>query len=134
MGHRTSLEDMISAISHLFPKMAPSRSAFLGVTKTIEILQPLINVLDKDLNTNAYLVIIYEKIWYFSGSKTIDVHCLGSIANVSFSSSQKCMFRTYARKPKDNINCRNDFFLFSNMIFNKWITFRRYLFCYRYSV
>ena len=33
-------------------------SAFLGVTETIEILQPLINFFDKDLNTNAYLVII----------------------------------------------------------------------------
>ena len=52
-------------------------SAFLGVTETIEILQPLINFFYKDLNTNAYLVIIYEKIWYFSVSKTIDVHCLG---------------------------------------------------------
>ena len=36
-------------------------SAFLGVIEAIEILQPLINVFDKDLNTNAYLV-IYEKI------------------------------------------------------------------------
>ena len=71
-------------------------SAFLGVTETIEILQPLINFFDKDLNTNAYLVIIYEKIWYFSESKTTDVHCLG--LNVSFPSSQTCMFRTYARK------------------------------------
>ena len=68
--------------------------AFLGVTETIEILQPLIHVFDMDLNTNAYLVIIYEKIWYFSESKTIDVHCLGS--NVSFPSSQTSMFRTYA--------------------------------------
>ena len=73
-------------------------SAFLGVTETIEILQPLINIFDKDLNTNAYLVIIYEKIWYFSESKTIDVDCLGS--NASFPSSQTCIFRTYARKTK----------------------------------
>ena len=75
-----------------------SISAFLRVTETIEILQPLINFFDKDLNTNAYLVIIYEKIWYFSESKTIDVHCLGS--NVSFPSSQTCIFRTYAQKIK----------------------------------
>ena len=73
-------------------------SAFLGVTETIEILQPLINFFDKDLNTNAYLVIMYEKIWYFSESKTIDVLCRGS--NVSFPSSQTCIFRTYARKIK----------------------------------
>ena len=33
-------------------------SAFLGITKTIEILQSLMNFFDKDLNTNAYLVII----------------------------------------------------------------------------
>ena len=57
-------------------------SAFLGVNETIEILQRLINFFDNDLDTNAYLVIIYEKIWYFSESKTIDVHWLGS--NVSF--------------------------------------------------
>ena len=44
-------------------------SAFLGVTEKIEVLQPLINFFDKDLNTNAYLFVIYEKIWYFSGSK-----------------------------------------------------------------
>ena len=30
-------------------------------TETIEILQPLINFFDKDLNTNAYLVVIYMK-------------------------------------------------------------------------
>ena len=39
-------------------------SDFLEVTETIKILQPLINFFD----------IIYEKIWYFSESKTIDVH------------------------------------------------------------
>ena len=71
---------------------------FLGVTETIKILQPSINFFDKDLSTNAYLVIIYEKAWYFSESKTIDVHCLGS--NVSFPSSLTCIFRTYARKIK----------------------------------
>ena len=71
-------------------------SAFLGVTETIEILQPLINFFDEDLFTNAYLVIICEKMWYFSESKTIDVHCLGS--NVSCPSSQTCIFRTYALK------------------------------------
>ena len=49
-------------------------STFLGLTETIEILQPLINFFHKDINTNAYLVIIYEKIWYFSESKTNDVH------------------------------------------------------------
>ena len=70
-------------------------SAFLGVTETIEILQPLINFFGKNLNTNAYLVIIYEKIWYFSESKTIDVHWLG--LNVSFISSSQT---TYARKSK----------------------------------
>ena len=32
-------------------------SAFLGLTETVEIPQPLINFFDKDL-TNAYLVII----------------------------------------------------------------------------
>ena len=46
-------------------------SAFLGLTETIEILQPSINFFDKDLNTNAYLVIIYEKMWYFSESKNL---------------------------------------------------------------
>ena len=41
-GHRTRLEDMISAIC-----------------QTIEILQPLINFFEKDLiNTNTYLVIM----------------------------------------------------------------------------
>ena len=65
-------------------------TAFLGVTETIENLQPLINFFDKDRNTNVHLVTIYEKIWYFSESKTIDVHCLGS--NVSFRSSQTCIF------------------------------------------
>ena len=35
---------------------------------------------------------VYEKIWYFSESKTIDVHCFGS--NLSYT----CIFRTYARK------------------------------------
>ena len=54
---------------------------FLGVTETIEVLQPLMNFFNKDLYVNAYLVTIYEKIWYFSELKTIDVHCLGS--NVS---------------------------------------------------
>ena len=33
-------------------------SAFFGVTETVEILLSSINFLDKDLNTNAYLVII----------------------------------------------------------------------------
>ena len=61
-------------------------SAFLGVTETIEILQPMINFFDKDFNTSAYLVIIYGKIWHFSESKNIDVHCLSS--NVFFLSSQ----------------------------------------------
>ena len=88
---------MISVICHLFSQNG-AISAFLGVTEKIEILQPLINLLDKDLNTNAYLVMTYEKIWYFSESKTIDVHCLGS--NVFFPSSQTCVFRTYARKIK----------------------------------
>ena len=54
-------------------------SAFLGVNETIEILQPLINFFDKDLNTNACLVIIYEKMWYFSESKTIDAFILVNI-------------------------------------------------------
>ena len=44
-------------------------SAILEVTETIEILQPLINFFDKDLNTNAYHVITYKKIWYFSELK-----------------------------------------------------------------
>ena len=46
-------------------------SAILGATETIEILQPLINFFDKDLSKNEYLVNIYEKIWYFSGSKPL---------------------------------------------------------------
>ena len=48
----------------------------------------------------------------FSESKTIDVHCLGS--NVSFPSSQPCLFSDVCAE-KNNISCRNDFFLFSNM-------------------
>ena len=84
-------------------------STFLGVTETIEILQQLIiNFFDKDLSKNEYLVNIYEKMWYFSELKTIDLHCLGS--NVSFPSSQTYIFRT-PRKIKNNISCRNDFFL-----------------------
>ena len=78
---------MISAICNLFSHNG-AITAFLGVTETIEILQPLINFFDKDRNTNV--VTIYEKIWYFSESKTIDVHCLGS--NVCFRSSQTCIF------------------------------------------
>ena len=44
----------------------------------------------------------------FSESKTIDVHCLGS--NVSFPSSQPCFFSDVCAE-KNNISCRNDFFL-----------------------
>ena len=36
---------------------------------------------DKDINTDVYFAIIYEKMCYIA-SKTIDVYCLGS--NVSF--------------------------------------------------
>ncbi len=57
----------------LFPKITPSLP-FLRVTETITILSPLINVFEKDLNTNTYLVIIYEKTSHCSESKIIDVH------------------------------------------------------------
>ena len=33
---------------------------------------------NKDPTKNVYLVIIYKKTWYFSESKTIDVHCGGA--------------------------------------------------------
>ena len=52
------------------------------VTGTIAIAQPLLNFLNKDPTKNVYLVIIYKKTWYFSESKTIDVHCRG--AKMSF--------------------------------------------------
>ena len=40
----------------LFPENG-AISAFLGVIQTIEILQPLTNYFDKDLNTNAMLLL-----------------------------------------------------------------------------
>ena len=90
---RTRLEDIIYKCNMPPFSKNCAISAFLEVTETFEILQPLINIFDKDLNTNAYLVIIYEKKRYFSESKTIDVHCLGS--NVPFPSSQTRIFLTY---------------------------------------
>ena len=42
---------------------------------------------DKDINTDVYFAIIYEKMCYIA-SKTIDVYCLGS--NVSFLFCQTC--------------------------------------------
>jgi hypothetical protein len=72
--------------------IAPSYDARVFVwretsaTSCIAILQIPIR-LNKDPTKNVYLVIIYNKTWYFSESKTIDVHCRG--AKVSFLSSQK---------------------------------------------
>ena len=83
-------------------------SAFLGVTETIEILQPSINIFDKDLNTNAYLVIIYtRKCDILANRKTFDVYCLGS--NVFFPSSQTSIFVRIPGKDNNNINDKNDF-------------------------
>ena len=38
----------------------------------------VIDFFNKDPIKNIYLVIIYKKTWYFSESKTIDVHCRGA--------------------------------------------------------
>ena len=88
-GHRIRLEDMICT-------MAQS-SAFLGERETISILQSLMNFFDQ-IQICILLISIYEKIWHFSESKTIDVHCSGS--GVSLPSSQTCSFGKYARKIK----------------------------------
>jgi hypothetical protein len=42
----------------------------------------VIDIFNKDPTKNVYLVITYKKTWYFSESKTIDVHCRR--ANMSF--------------------------------------------------
>ena len=58
-GHRTRLEDIYDKCNMPpFPQDGPI-SAFLGVTETIEILQPLTNFFDNDHNTNACLSILY---------------------------------------------------------------------------
>jgi hypothetical protein len=38
----------------------------------------VIEFFNTDSTENVYLVIIYKKTWYFSESKTIDVHCRGA--------------------------------------------------------
>ena len=45
--------------------------AFLGVTETIEIMQPLINFFDKDLNTNAYLLLYMRKYGILANRKPL---------------------------------------------------------------
>ena len=75
-------------------------SASLKVTETIKILQPLVNIFDKEINTNAYLAIIYEKIWYFSELKTCLFHLL------------KHVFFGRKHGKQNSISCGlNDFFL-----------------------
>jgi hypothetical protein len=61
------------------------------VTGTIEIAQPLLNFFNKDPIKMSVYSDLYNKTWYFSESKTIDVQiCL-------FSSSQTCYFGKHAR-------------------------------------
>ena len=73
-------------ISSNFPEVYThsTKRKKVGVTKlfrsyekcNIPLLQPLINIFDKEINTNAYLAIIYEKMWYFSELKTCLFHLL----------------------------------------------------------
>jgi hypothetical protein len=60
------------------PTFPPIWRHLLRVTGTIAIAQPLLNFFNKDPTKNVYLVILYTKTWYFSESKTIDVHCRGA--------------------------------------------------------
>ena len=57
-----------------FPKIAPSLICLFKSYRNNHNSVTTANVFDKDLNTNAYLVIVYEKISHCSESKTIDVH------------------------------------------------------------
>jgi hypothetical protein len=68
---------MTSATCHLFPPYG-AILAILRVTGTIAIAQMILNFFNKDPTKNVYLLIIYKKTWYFSESKTIDVHCRGA--------------------------------------------------------
>jgi hypothetical protein len=63
----------------------------LRVTGTIAIVQPLMNFFNKDPTKNGHLVTKYKKTWYFSESKTIDVHCRAWCKHV-LPSSRTCYF------------------------------------------
>jgi hypothetical protein len=60
------------------------------VTVTIAISQQLLDFLNNDPTKNVYLMIIYKKTWYFSESKTIDMHCRG--AKMSFPNFSDMLF------------------------------------------
>jgi hypothetical protein len=85
----------------------------LRVTGTIAIAQPLLIFLTRILNPNknVCLVVIYKKTWYFSESKTIDVHYRG--AKMSFPIFSDMLFwETCAKIVKYfKLHCRSDFSL-----------------------
>ena len=81
----------MSTIYHLFPKMAP---AFLGVTETIKILQPLINFLTRTLIQMRILLLYMRKYGILANRKSLMCIALPQTCLFLFSN----IFRMYARK------------------------------------
>jgi hypothetical protein len=59
------------------PSFPPYGAIFYELQEQSQLLNRY-EFFNMDPTKNVYLVIIYKKTWYFSESKTIDVHCRGA--------------------------------------------------------
>ena len=106
-GHRTRFEDMTSVICYLFPiwRHLDPFTSYRNNRNCSTVIEFVFYL--KDPTKNVYLVIIYKKPWYFSKSRTIDVHCRA--AKMSFPIFSDMLFWEACAKNISIISCENDF-------------------------
>ena len=111
-GNLTRLEDMISALCHLFFQNG-AISAFLEVTETIEILTKI--QMTKTLIQMRILLLYMRKYGILANRKPLMSIALAQACR--FYLLKHVFFGRMRRILKNNISCRNDIFLIFNMTF-----------------